>query len=187
MILVLSELKLGRNWFEKTLSPKELDLPHEDPAFDERVSVTLEAIKQVNLVELRIHASTTSRMICSRCGEAFTTPLEGSAFYIIRMGQESMTREKLLSDEDILTLFTTETEIDTLPLIREVLLLEVPMRPLCREDCQGLCPMCGTNWNEESCPHRNQMPTPRQPLASLADLWETIQIQNKTNKNKEKS
>jgi uncharacterized protein len=36
---------------------------------------------------------------------------------------------------------------------REALLLEVPMAPRCREDCRGLCPVCGADRNVEPCPH----------------------------------
>ncbi len=37
------------------------------------------------------------------------------------------------------------------PLVRELALLALPMQPLCREDCQGLCPECGQNLNEATC------------------------------------
>ena len=37
---------------------------------------------------------------------------------------------------------------------REVLLLELPMAPLCRDDCRGLCPVCGADRNVEICPHQ---------------------------------
>jgi uncharacterized protein len=36
-------------------------------------------------------------------------------------------------------------------LLRQYLLLELPMAPVCREDCKGLCPTCGQNLNEASC------------------------------------
>jgi uncharacterized protein len=41
--------------------------------------------------------------------------------------------------------------IDLEPLARELLLLELPLAPLCREDCQGLCPTCGADRNESAC------------------------------------
>jgi uncharacterized protein len=42
-------------------------------------------------------------------------------------------------------------EIDTREAIRQNLILALPMRALCREDCAGLCPQCGKNWNEGPC------------------------------------
>lgn len=41
--------------------------------------------------------------------------------------------------------------IDLSPIVREEGLLAVPMQALCRSDCKGLCPQCGTNWNEATC------------------------------------
>jgi uncharacterized protein len=47
--------------------------------------------------------------------------------------------------------------IDLAPLIREYLLLEVPIKPICRPDCRGLCLECGANLNETACPHQAQV------------------------------
>ena len=43
--------------------------------------------------------------------------------------------------------------IDLEPLVRETVLLELPMVPLCRDDCAGLCPECGADRNERDCGH----------------------------------
>ena len=45
----------------------------------------------------------------------------------------------------------TGKEIDLDPLLREQVLLALPGYPVCREDCKGLCPVCGTNLNEREC------------------------------------
>ena len=37
------------------------------------------------------------------------------------------------------------------PLVRDAVLLDLPLAPLCSEECLGLCPQCGANWNEGSC------------------------------------
>ena len=42
-------------------------------------------------------------------------------------------------------------QLDLVPLVREAVLLELPDAPLCRPDCAGLCPTCGTNLNTGSC------------------------------------
>lgn len=42
-------------------------------------------------------------------------------------------------------------ELDLEPLARDAVLLELPLAPLCAPDCQGLCPQCGINRNEEEC------------------------------------
>ena len=54
------------------------------------------------------------------------------------------------------------------------LLLELPLLPLCQDDCQGLCPTCGQNLNEGPCgcapADAGEEPTPQGPFAKLADL-----------------
>jgi uncharacterized protein len=43
------------------------------------------------------------------------------------------------------------TAIDLTEDVRQTLLLSFPLKNLCREECRGLCPRCGTNWNEQAC------------------------------------
>lgn len=54
------------------------------------------------------------------------------------------------------------------PLLREYLLLEIPLQPLCQADCRGLCPECGNNLNEAPCSHPQDSIDPR--LAALRSL-----------------
>jgi uncharacterized protein len=45
--------------------------------------------------------------------------------------------------------------------MREQFYLALPMKPLCREDCKGLCPICGVNRNRETCSCRSEWVDPR--------------------------
>jgi uncharacterized protein len=49
-----------------------------------------------------------------------------------------------------LSYYSTD-EIDLAPLIAEQVILALPTRPLCSEDCRGLCEQCGINLNREAC------------------------------------
>jgi uncharacterized protein len=60
--------------------------------------------------------------------------------------------------------------IDLGPLIRELTILELPIHPLCKPDCQGLCQECGANLNEEECGCTVDEIDPR--LAKLKELLE---------------
>jgi uncharacterized protein len=44
-----------------------------------------------------------------------------------------------------------DNQLDLVPMVRELALLDAPSAPLCRPDCAGLCPVCGVNLNELSC------------------------------------
>ena len=53
------------------------------------------------------------------------------------------------SDEELYPI--NDDTIDLAPLVRDAVVLELPMAPLCRDDCAGLCPQCGANRNEGDC------------------------------------
>ncbi len=60
-------------------------------------------------------------------------------------------------------------EIDLLPFISQEILLSLPMKPLCKETCKGLCPECGVNKNLQQCLCNTERIDPR--LADLADFF----------------
>jgi uncharacterized protein len=62
-----------------------------------------------------------------------------------------------------------DAHIDLEPLIREYALLEVPINPLCKPDCKGLCITCGENRNEVDCGHGNN--SNETPFSLLGDLY----------------
>jgi uncharacterized protein len=49
-----------------------------------------------------------------------------------------------------------QAQINLAPLVREYMLLEIPISPLCRPDCKGLCPICGENLNENMHHHEDE-------------------------------
>ena len=58
--------------------------------------------------------------------------------------------------------------IDLGEVMREQFFLALPMKPLCRPDCKGLCPICGANRNRQQCECREEWVDPR--LAGLKNL-----------------
>jgi len=76
--------------------------------------------------------------------------------------------ETELAEEDINTAFYRDGVIDLGELLHEQFYLTLPMKPLCREDCKGLCPVCGANWNQTTCACERRWEDPR--LAGLKAL-----------------
>ncbi len=78
-------------------------------------------------------------------------------------------RAEAEDDEDSYRLDVDLSHLDLGPLLRDTVVMEVPVRVLCRDDCQGLCPVCGVDRNVTDCGHRpDEEPDPR--WAALADL-----------------
>jgi uncharacterized protein len=89
---------------------------------------------------------------CSRCLEPFDSPITVASQFLGSKDPELVARgSHTLGTQDLDVVFLPEAELDELALVREQFELQVPMSPLCREDCQGLCPACGKNWNKGKC------------------------------------
>jgi len=88
---------------------------------------------------------------CVRCLEATTSSLKTEFSDLYAFNNRSTTESNLLLRED--------GNIDLEPLAREYLVLEIPISPLCRADCKGLCPTCGENLNTITCEHVAQPET----------------------------
>ena len=73
--------------------------------------------------------------------------------------------EREIEEDDLTTAFYENDEIDLGQLMREQFYLALPMKPLCRDDCKGLCPVCGTNLNQGTCDCKRDWEDPR--LAAL--------------------
>jgi uncharacterized protein len=83
---------------------------------------------------------------CRRC----LRPLEGELQTHVRELYRARSAHEL-DDADEETYPLGGETLDLRPLVRDALLLELPLAPLCREDCAGLCPVCGADRNVEPC------------------------------------
>lgn len=105
--------------------------------------------------------------ICARCAEEFTTSC-ARPFRFVLVPKAVGVDQGDLRAEDLEFSFYDGEEIELSPLVGEQVLLALPTRPLCKEDCRGLCPQCGANLNREVCGCRGAVPEPR--LAVLRTL-----------------
>jgi uncharacterized protein len=90
---------------------------------------------------------------CDRCGEQVKQELQNKFVYLVTTKEEliSELREIECSDEDVITLYLKEPEIDVDEILREQTYLAVPLGNLCSKDCKGICAGCGAALNSESC------------------------------------
>ncbi len=89
---------------------------------------------------------------CSRCLEMFTEQIntEFSTEYLPET--EKPTEEEMeIVEDDFAISYYSEEKIDILPAVMDQILLSVPIKPLCKEDCRGLCPQCGQSLNINKC------------------------------------
>ena len=127
-------------------------------------------------VHLRGRLSGTIEVECARCLERYAVALgqELDLFYMPRvLGQpEAQEEEVELSDRDVVVGYYDGERLDLGEVLREQVLLALPLKPLCREDCQGLCPRCGRNRNLSACgcaPEEEPGDSRLEPLRRLID------------------
>jgi uncharacterized protein len=87
---------------------------------------------------------------CRRCLRPVTGPLEAQVREVFERAPQVRPGDLDAADEADTYPLTGDT-LDLAPLARDALLLELPLAPLCRPDCAGLCPICGADLTDEPC------------------------------------
>jgi uncharacterized protein len=168
MFLDLSKIRTPHEHYEKDYDPSAFR-PDQDYTIVAPVSLAFDIHKDKETVRLAGRVRTTLELPCSRCLEAFRWDVDEPfelTYEPRRIAAGDSERE--IADEDFSAAFYENDEIDLEQLIRERFEMSLPMKPLCREDCKGLCPMCGTNWNRGGCECKAGWEDPRlAPLKAL--------------------
>jgi len=167
-----------------------LDRLGEEPfEWQETLVFTPEELQDPNLVALgevdcrgRITATSAGFLLqatiayeqtltCTRCLGRVVRPISGQLDLLIEVAPPATVdaEEKELADEDLGLLVLERPIFETRGLVGEQILLEVPMKVLCRDDCAGLCETCGADLNQGAC-RCTKEPDPRwSALAKLKD------------------
>lgn len=101
---------------------------------------------------LRARVEGTARLRCVRCLSEFDFSFSEAVEIELRPETEAPKEdESRLGRDELEVRFYREPVLDLVELAGEQLQLVVPMKPLCRESCQGLCPQCGADRNQGTC------------------------------------
>ena len=169
LLLKLDRIRTAHERFEHVYAPQELDT--RDDVFDIAGPTTLamDIFKDKDQFRLVGRVRTSLSQPCSRCLEAFA--IEADTPFDLRYlpaGAAPDAGEREIDDDDFSAAVYEQDTIDLGQLIREQCYLALPMKPLCTEACEGLCPQCGTNLNRSTCDCRPDWEDPR--LAALRAL-----------------
>jgi uncharacterized protein len=114
----------------------------------------LEIRKVAGIIEVEGKIETKTSATCSRCLATFEAPLRhhfAVDFTPELTEPDAEQADIALSAEDLGLIYYSEDTLDFQDAIQEQVILSLPLRPLCREDCKGLCRSCGENLNEKDC------------------------------------
>ncbi len=124
-------------------------------------------------IRLRAEFSGRFEQLCARCLEPVEKPLEGTFDLIFRPGGvDNVPGEHAITEDETEIGYYEQSGLLLEDAVREQVLLTLPGRTLCREDCKGLCPHCGINRNLASCECVEKPIDPRlAPLAGIAAVY----------------
>jgi uncharacterized protein len=130
----ISLSKISREGLEvsEELAAKELELNTEEIQFVSSIKATAQVTRQQNLVNVSVELRSRTRKTCSRCLQEFIDDFNQSCKITTEVGPN-------------------QEFLDVTDNIREDILLNYPLKILCKQDCRGLCPICGKNLNDGDC------------------------------------
>ena len=168
MILDLTNLRQGETTLSRRYDPSVFD--GRSSQFRVVTPVALLATVQKDKDRFRLVGTLTTalELTCSRCLEPFQLPVNASFDVRYLPQSENTGEEREVEEDDLFDAFYRDEQIDLGQLMEEQFYLALPMKPLCRQDCKGLCASCGTNLNEETCGCQARWEDPR--LAGLKAL-----------------
>lgn len=150
--------------------------PGDEYVIVEPVTLGLDLVKDRQRYRLTGDLETTVELTCSRCLEPFRIPIDVDVdLRYLPHAENAGEGELEVEAEDLTTAFYRDEQIDLGQLVREQIWLAMPMKPLCREDCRGLCPGCGVNRNVATCQCETDWVDPR-----LAGLKQLLPNKNRT-------
>jgi len=141
--------------------------------FDSPLRMEIQVRRVARFVEASGQLRTSVHLSCSRClGEfsrSLTIPFEATYSEETPAAEGSRKDAEIELTAEAIDLFPFHgREIDLREAVQEAVLLALPIRPLCREDCGGLCPRCGADLNQGACGCTENVVDPR--FAALKGL-----------------
>jgi len=138
--------------FAHTYRAEELVLDDEHARLVEPPQVSGRIRRSGHEVRLEGQILARAEVDCDRCLKQVSVPIETTFDVTYVPASDYVEGDAAeLQEEDLAVSVYEDEVIDMDELVREQVLLTLPTRALCTEDCKGLCPVCGTNRNETSC------------------------------------
>ena len=132
MKIDINKIPLEGLTLEEEVNPSGLDLETDIVKLLEPIKIRAEVSKITNAVTMELNLDGSIRLSCSRCLREFNVALKKN----LRLNYHVDRTEPIIDlDQDI----------------KEEIILDYPIKPLCNPDCKGLCPKCGKNLNEGGC------------------------------------
>ncbi len=162
MRIDIEQLEQGQRSFEYTHNPGDFNLEEEKLRLASALRVSGEVRRRREEVIVKGAVNGKIEANCDRCLRPVPVPIDvGFDAHLVpaHVYHENETVELQAEDLDYSVFDGRTVDIDEL--VREQLLLSLPVRLLCQEDCRGLCAQCGADLNSQSCDCAGETNDPR--------------------------
>lgn len=153
----ISKLPEGIHTYDLESDAAELGL---DERFIEPVGVHAVLSKTANQLHLKAVLTSRGSFQCDRCLDMFTQGLEAT-YQIVYVFEGATAHTEDTEGIELQVLPADANLIDLADDVRQYMLLGVPLKLLCKEECAGLCPTCGANLNTHPCSCVREATDPR--------------------------
>lgn len=170
MRILIKELEIGPVRLSGEIAPEILNLDPDEVILKEPVKVTVTAERHPLGIRVQGSYSAVEHVPCARCLEPYRVEAgqDFDLFYQPHSAGQPITEEIELKEKDTDVSFFWGDGIEVGDILREQIFLSLPMKPVCREECRGLCPHCGNNRNLEACDCESVLHDPRlEPLLKI--------------------
>ena len=175
MFLDVKELALRKLRIHKTYLPGSIEYHSSEIKQLEPLEVTATAELLDGQIRVEGHLETKIELVCARCLEPVVEEVSRSfdLFYApLPKDRDTRHKEDRLRDDDTEIAFYEGDGLFLADVLKEQVLLALPLKVICQSDCKGLCPNCGANLNHERCRCETHATDPRMaPLARLKQDW----------------
>jgi len=152
MKLDLTRCRQPVSHFGRTFQPGEVGGEADTYQIVAPVELEFDIHKDKDKFRLVGRVRTELELVCSRCVEPYRFPIDAEFDQrYLPSSAASSEAEREVEEDDLETSYYTDDQIDLSQLMREQFYLALPMKPLCQDDCKGLCAQCGTNLNTGTC------------------------------------
>lgn len=119
-------------------------------SFESPLRLKLDVMRSSGEIVLRGDAGVDVTLDCGRCLKQYKARL-GATLNILCLFGEAPSADIEGCREGVIEIPANSRYIDVTDEVRSELMVHLPVKPLCREDCKGLCPVCGVDLNEKKC------------------------------------
>ncbi|HKM66701.1 MAG TPA: DUF177 domain-containing protein [Candidatus Acidoferrum sp.] len=173
MFLDVKDLAVRKLRIRKTYAPGSIDYGISEVKQAQPLEVNATAELLEGQIRVTGDLETKIEMVCARCLEPVIEEVHKD-FDLFYQPLQKATKpeEERLKDDDTEIGFFQGEGLFLADILKEQVLLSLPMKVICQSDCRGLCPSCGASLNHEECRCETHSSDPRlAPLARLKQDW----------------